>query len=65
MMGLGGFELVIFAVIVLLLFGSRLPSLMRSMGSSVSEFKKGVRDGEEETDTLNLDAKNPDLTKKS
>jgi sec-independent protein translocase protein TatA len=65
MMGLGGFELVIFAVIVLLLFGSRLPSVMRSMGSSVSEFKKGVRDGEEGTDSLNLDSKNPDLNKKS
>jgi sec-independent protein translocase protein TatA len=57
MMGLGGMEIVIFAVIVLLLFGSRLPSLMRSMGSSVSEFKKGVRDGEE-ADNLDVDSRN-------
>jgi sec-independent protein translocase protein TatA len=47
MFGLGGFELLIFAVIILLLFGNRLPSLMRSMGSSISSFKKGVREGEE------------------
>ncbi len=45
----GPMELVILAVIILLLFGSRLPGLMRSMGSSVSEFKKGVRDGEDDT----------------
>lgn len=45
----GPMELIILGVIILLLFGSRLPGLMRSMGSSVSEFKKGVRDGEDDT----------------
>jgi sec-independent protein translocase protein TatA len=65
MFGLGGMELVIFAVIVLLLFGSRLPSVMRSMGASVMEFKKGIRDGEEGTDSTNSDPKNTDLTRKS
>ena len=40
--------LIIFGGIILLLFGSRLPGVMRSMGSSVSEFKKGVRDGEDD-----------------
>lgn len=45
----GPVELIVFGVIILLLFGSRLPGLMRSMGSSISEFKKGVRDGEEGT----------------
>jgi sec-independent protein translocase protein TatA len=43
---LGWTELIIFAVIVLLLFGSRLPTLMRSLGQSVVEFKKGTRDDE-------------------
>lgn len=43
----GPLELIIFGAIILLLFGSRLPGLMRSMGSSISEFKKGVRDGEQ------------------
>jgi len=41
-------ELLLFAGIVLLLFGSRLPSVMRSLGSSVTEFKKGTRDAEHE-----------------
>ena len=41
--GLGPLEIVIFCVIVLLLFGKRLPSVMRSMGKSIVEFKKGVK----------------------
>lgn len=41
-----GFELMIFLAIVLLLFGSRLPSVMRSLGQSITEFKKGQKDGE-------------------
>jgi sec-independent protein translocase protein TatA len=36
-------QMIIILVIILLLFGSRLPSLMRSLGSSVSEFKKGIK----------------------
>jgi sec-independent protein translocase protein TatA len=39
--------LVILAV-VLLLFGNRLPQLMRSLGRSVVEFKKGINDPDEE-----------------
>ena len=38
----GPMELAIVAVVVLLLFGSRLPSVARSLGKSVTEFKKGV-----------------------
>jgi sec-independent protein translocase protein TatA len=45
MFGLGTPELIIFALIVLVLFGSRLPKVMRSLGSSVTEFKKGVAEG--------------------
>jgi sec-independent protein translocase protein TatA len=47
---IGWMELTIFLVIVLLLFGSRLPSVMRSLGSSITEFKKGTRDAEQELD---------------
>ena len=42
----GGLELMIVALIVLLLFGNRLPSVMRSLGSSVTEFKKGVNEAD-------------------
>ena len=40
-------ELAIVAVVLLLLFGNRLPGLMRSVGRSVVEFKKGVNDTDE------------------
>jgi len=39
-------ELVIFAFIVLLLFGKRLPGVMHSMGKSIVEFKKGANEAE-------------------
>ena len=38
----GHFELLIIAFIILLLFGNRLPSLMRSLGRGVVEFKEGL-----------------------
>ena len=38
----------IIAVILLLLFGNRLPSVMRSLGQGVVEFKKGLQGIEED-----------------
>ena len=44
---LGVPELLIILFIILLLFGgAKLPSLARSLGSSVNEFKKGVKEGD-------------------
>jgi sec-independent protein translocase protein TatA len=38
-------ELIIFAVILLLLFGAkRVPEIMRSLGTGMREFKEGVTD---------------------
>lgn len=52
----GPFELIVIAVIVLLLFGKRLPDLMRSLGRSVVEFKKGVNDtDDDERDHIDSD----------
>lgn len=44
MFGIGQTELLIVGVVALLLFGNRLPSVMRSLGSGISEFKKGLDD---------------------
>lgn len=44
MMGMPGIqELLIIAVIAFLLFGSRLPKVMGSLGQGITEFKKGVQ----------------------
>ncbi|MSR74379.1 MAG: twin-arginine translocase TatA/TatE family subunit [Planctomycetes bacterium] len=42
--GVGPLELVVILLVVLLLFGGRLPNLMRNLGKSVVEFKKGLKD---------------------
>lgn len=44
MFGLSHWELLIVLVVLLLLFGSRLPSIMRGLGKSVTEFKRGMND---------------------
>ena len=44
---LGGTELIIALVIILLLFGAkRIPELARGLGSGVREFRQGTREGE-------------------
>ena len=60
---LGGPEVMIIGFIALLIFGNRLPSVMRSLGKSVTEFKKGVSGIEEEIDqAVNAEPKKPTAT---
>ena len=47
----GAMELVIVLVIVMVLFGNRLPGTMRSLGQSLVQFKKGMR--EDDNDNTN------------
>jgi sec-independent protein translocase protein TatA len=42
-MGLSPLHLLVILVVFLLLFGNRLPSVMRSLGEGVVEFKKGMQ----------------------
>ena len=44
MFGIGTTEMIVFGIIAVLLFGSRLPSVARSLGKSIVEFKKGMND---------------------
>jgi len=49
MFGFGWHELLILLLIVLIIFGAgKLPSVGRSLGSAISEFKEGVKGDEEE-----------------
>ena len=52
MLGLGPWELLIVLAIVLLIFGGkRLPDLARGLGKSISNFKSGLNEEPDETDT--------------
>jgi sec-independent protein translocase protein TatA len=47
----GGQQLLVILVIVLILFGgSKLPALARSLGAAQSEFKRGLREGADDED---------------
>jgi sec-independent protein translocase protein TatA len=48
MFGLGGNELIIVLLIVLVLFGgAKIPQMMRGLGEGMREFKKATRDDDE------------------
>ena len=48
----GHWEILIIAFVILLLFGHRLPSLMRSLGRGVTEFKHGLHGEEDEPGSI-------------
>jgi sec-independent protein translocase protein TatA len=48
MFGIGNSELLIIGMVALLLFGSRLPQVARSLGKSLTEFKKGIQGVQDE-----------------
>lgn len=48
-------ELVIILVVGLMLFGGRLPDVARSLGRSVNQFKRGLRDLKGEFDKAEAD----------
>ena len=56
----GPLEMFIVAAIVLLLFGNRLPSVMRPMGRGIVEFKKGVQGIEDEVEDAVKNGKKED-----
>lgn len=44
----GHWEVLIILLIILILFGSRLPGIARSLGQGINEFKKGLSDRSDE-----------------
>jgi len=57
----GGLEWVAIAMVGLLIFGKRLPSVARSVGSSIIEFKKGISDIKDGAKQLESDVKKETL----
>lgn len=41
-------QVLIVLAVALLLFGGRIPETMRNLGKGLSEFKRGMREGEED-----------------
>ncbi len=56
-------ELLIVLAVVLLLFGHRLPGMARSLGSGITEFKRGLKDGssksKDDEDSSKADSDSP------
>ncbi|MEE9296378.1 MAG: twin-arginine translocase TatA/TatE family subunit [Phycisphaerae bacterium] len=46
----GGLEWIFIGLVALLVFGRRLPDVARSVGKSIVEFKRGLRDAKSEMD---------------
>lgn len=44
---LNTWEILVILVIALLLFGSRLPTIARGLGKSITEFKKGMKEDDD------------------
>lgn len=58
MFGLGTTEIIVIAFVVVLLFGAKkLPLLGRSMGSAITNFKKGLKDDSKNNDNEEEDKK--------
>ena len=49
--GLGGQEILLIALVVLLLFGgAKIPELMKGLGKGVKSFKDGMKEIDDDTD---------------
>ena len=44
----GPFEMTVILVVAVLIFGRRLPDIARSVGKSITEFKKGIHEAKDE-----------------
>ncbi len=54
---------IVLGIVAIILFGNRLPSVMRSLGRSVVEFKKGVAGIEDDVDsTAPISSEKPKVT---
>jgi sec-independent protein translocase protein TatA len=53
----GGWEWIVILIVALLLFGKRLPDVARSIGKSLTEFKKGLSEGQNAIDDATKEIK--------
>ncbi len=59
MFGMGPMELLLIGGLAVLLFGSKLPSVARSIGQSYREFRRGITEFQSEVDVRDAFSRNP------
>jgi len=52
-----GIDWIIILIVALLIFGKRLPDVARSIGKSLTEFKKGINEAKETKNEIENDVK--------
>lgn len=52
MFGLGPMEIGVILLLAVLLFGSKLPSIMKNLGKSIPSFKKGMAEADAEIEDI-------------
>jgi len=61
---LGAGEIILILLVILILFGAKkIPELARGIGKGMSEFKKGLKDVEDEIKSTDKDTKKIDEKK--
>ena len=59
--GLGGWEILIIALVVLLIFGGKkIPELMKGLGKGVRNFKEGIKEDDSDAGRQITDKKDED-----
>lgn len=56
---IGWTEMIVVGVVMLLLFGRRLPEVGRSLGQGIVQFKKGLKDIGDDIDTQSSKSESP------
>ncbi|MEY2715657.1 MAG: hypothetical protein RIT24_2000 [Planctomycetota bacterium] len=59
----GGWEWIAILLVVLVLFGHRIPGMARSLGSGITEFKRGLKEGGDSQKSASGDGKAPPANK--
>ena len=58
-------ELIVVGILALIIFGKKLPSAARNLGSSFNQFKRGLKDDSDANGYLNNNDKPTDSTQQS
>lgn len=53
----GTWEWLIILFVALLIFGNRIPGLARSLGSGITEFKAGLKEGDKKSSSNDAESK--------